>query len=69
MGYSEMERKQQVLIMANIICDLCGKPKTCKDCSRQSWCGTIPAANKLWEAGYREEGQRCDKDGLTAVMG
>lgn len=66
--YNGSERTAQVWRMANIVCELCGKPRTCKECARRNWCGTIASANKLWDAGYRQGGQPCDKDGLTVAM-
>ena len=41
------------LEMANIVCEMAGKPNSCKLCSgRKSGCFTIPKMQKLTSAGY-----------------
>lgn len=45
--------KDHTLDMANIICEMAGKPNSCKLCpGRKSGCLTIPKMQKLTSAGY-----------------
>lgn len=38
--------------MAHLICEMAGKPKSCRECRGRGGCFTIPKMKKLLDAGY-----------------
>ena len=50
-----MDKQKQIEEMANIVCKMAMKPKTCAECAgRKGGCFSIPHMEQLYNAGYRK---------------
>lgn len=50
-----MNKQKQIEEMANIVCKMAMKPKTCAECAgRKGGCFSIPHMEQLYNAGYRK---------------